>query len=128
MVFFWSGMRRSTRCRCTMWPLSLRPTFCAIKTLLCSPLSRLLLSSTPASSHCASCSVFHFCFFFFFSCVSRLEYQNYLFGGGPFPVKSEFPPRPYACAHHGFVPANLGDLPLTEGKRKRKEKRQQKKE
>ncbi len=47
--------------------------------------------------------------------ISLLQYQDYLFGGGPFPVRSEFPPRPYASAHHQYTPAQPGDLALEQG-------------
>ncbi len=46
--------------------------------------------------------------------ISLLEFQDYLLGDGPFPVTSEFPLRPYACAHHAYVPAAPGDLALQE--------------
>jgi hypothetical protein len=47
--------------------------------------------------------------------ICLLEYQDHLLGGGPFPVKSEFPLRPYASAHHAYAPSAPGDLELSEG-------------
>jgi hypothetical protein len=32
--------------------------------------------------------------------TTLLEFQDYLFGDGPFPVQSEFPVRAMATAHH----------------------------
>jgi hypothetical protein len=60
--------------------------------------------------------VFHMCFtsLFNLSLTFSLSHLSHLLLG-PFPVKSEFPSRPFASAHHGFVAANPGDLALAEG-------------
>lgn len=49
--------------------------------------------------------------------ITILEYEDHLFGGGPFPVQSEFPVRAIACAHAAYTPAPsvVGDLTLAEG-------------
>lgn len=49
--------------------------------------------------------------------ITILEYEDHLFGEGPFPVQSEFPVRAVACAHAAYTPAPaiVGDLTLVEG-------------
>lgn len=46
--------------------------------------------------------------------ITILQYHDYLLGGGAFPVKSEFPTRPIAKAHHAFDVTAPGDLALSE--------------
>lgn len=47
--------------------------------------------------------------------ITILEYHDFLLGDGAFPVKTDYPMRPYAEAHHDYAPAQAGDLSFKAG-------------